>query len=223
MVGSNLQALILDYGEVLSHPQRVEVVRRLAHGLGVSVDQFTAAYLQHRDAYHINLPASVYWSRVLDSLGVASPAGQSTIQWLTEGDADSWTAYRDEVWELARSFRDAGGVTAMLSNGVPEVMARVRSERELATYFDAVIVSCEVGVAKPDPTIYEIILSRLRVEPHKALFVDDRIENLEGAARLGLRVFRFFGDGAVNQLRTVLQASIDTDPSTKRVSQKPIR
>ena len=111
----------------------------------------------------------------------------------------------------------------MLSNGVPEVMARVRSERELATYFDAVIVSCEVGVAKPDPTIYEIILSRLRVEPHQALFVDDRIENLEGAARLGLRVFRFFGDGAVNQLRTVLQASIDTDPSTKRVSQKPIR
>jgi FMN phosphatase YigB (HAD superfamily) len=36
---------------------------------------------------------------------------------------------------------------------VPEAMARIRADRPLERWFDVVIVSCEVRVAKPDPTI----------------------------------------------------------------------
>jgi HAD superfamily hydrolase (TIGR01509 family) len=63
-----------------------------------------------------------------------------------------------------------------------------------------VVVSCEVGVAKPDPLIFQMCLTRLGVEPSRALFVDDRIENIEGAARLGLRTFHFIGADAVPRL-----------------------
>ncbi|HMB36085.1 MAG TPA: HAD-IA family hydrolase [Methylomirabilota bacterium] len=104
------------------------------------------------------------------------------------------------MWALARVFPEGGGRTAFLSNGVPEAMARIRADRPLERWFDVVIVSCEVRVAKPDPTIFELCLTRLNVEPPHALFVDDRTENLEGAAKVGLRTFHFIGPDAVSRL-----------------------
>jgi putative hydrolase of the HAD superfamily len=79
-------------------------------------------------------------------------------------------------------------------------MARIRADRDLAKWFDVVVVSCEVGVAKPDPVIFELCLSRLGVAPRHALFVDDRIDNIEGAAALGIRTFHFVGPDASSQL-----------------------
>jgi len=48
--------------------------------------------------------------------------------------------------------------------------------------------------------IFELCLTRLNVKPSHALFVDDRIENLDGAASVGLRTFHFAGPDAVSRL-----------------------
>jgi len=126
---------------------------------------------------------------------------------LVEADVASWTRYREEVWDLALSFRLDGGRTAFLSNGVVEAMARIRAERHLERWFDVVVVSCEVGAAKPNPVIFEMCLSQLGVKPRQALFVDDRIENIEGAARLGLQTLHFIGTDAVSRLAQSIRSS----------------
>lgn len=55
------------------------------------------------------------------------------------------------------------------------------------TYFaDAVVSSARVGVAKPDPRIYEIAAEQAGVPAERCLFVDDRLENVEGARALGM-------------------------------------
>jgi len=74
----------------------------------------------------------------------------------------------------------------------------------LERWFDVVIVSCEVGVAKPDPVIFQMCLTRLGVKSSQVLFVDDRIENIEGAARLGIQTFHFIGKDAVSRLAEAL-------------------
>jgi putative hydrolase of the HAD superfamily len=125
---------------------------------------------------------------------------------LVNADVASWTKYREEVWDLAESFRVNGGRTAFLSNGVPEAMARIRADRHLERWFDVVLVSCEVGVAKPDRTIFQMCLSQLGVAPNQALFVDDRIENIEGAACLGIQTFHFVGADAVSRLAGAVRA-----------------
>lgn len=51
---------------------------------------------------------------------------------------------------------------------------------------DLMVISAEEGVAKPDPRIYELTLSRLRVIAPEALFVDDRLENVDAAIKLGM-------------------------------------
>ncbi len=200
---AGLQALILDYGGVLTWPQRAESVEAMAHRVGVRVDIFRAAYERHRDSYDGGLPAEEFWRQVLGTLGHTSGVLDplSTVAWLIQRDVESWTQYREELWDLVRSFRTGGGCTAMLSNGVPEVMARVRSERTLESWFDAVVVSCEVGCSKPDPRIYQICLSSLGVAADRALFVDDRAENIEAAARLGIHTLHFIGEHSVRDLR----------------------
>lgn len=56
----------------------------------------------------------------------------------------------------------------------------------LADLAEHVVSSARVGVAKPDPRIYEIAAERAGVAMDQCLFVDDRLENIEAAAVLGM-------------------------------------
>jgi putative hydrolase of the HAD superfamily len=195
-----LQALILDFGEVLVRPQSAAIVAEMAGLAGLERDEFQRRYWQHRRVYDDGAPAGEYWKLVL---GSDVPAGvlDNTIAALKDADARSWTDYREEIWTLAAGVRASGGKTAFLSNGVREVMALVRAQRRLADYFDVVIVSYEVGFTKPDGRIYELCLTQLGVPASSALFVDDRAENIQAAARLGIRTLLFLGDESVRALR----------------------
>ncbi len=193
-----LEALILDMGEVLVRPQSPAAIRKMASLAGLREDEFVRRYWAHRDAYDGGLVGTAYWQRVLES-GSANDAER--IAELIAADCESWTDYRTEVWDMVARFKAAGGRTAMLSNGVSDIIAKVRRDHPLERYFDVVVVSCEVGCAKPDPAIYRLCLDRLGVRASSALFVDDRLLNLQAATEAGLQTFHFQGDESVERLR----------------------
>jgi 2-haloacid dehalogenase len=58
-------------------------------------------------------------------------------------------------------------------------------------WFEAVIVSGDVKLVKPDPAIFRLLVDRYRVEPARTVFVDDTPVNVETAAQLGFRAVRF--------------------------------
>ena len=62
---------------------------------------------------------------------------------------------------------------------------------EIQDAFDVIIGSGDVGVMKPDPKIYRLALDDLQVLPHKSVFVDDFIENIQGAEALGINPIHF--------------------------------
>jgi putative hydrolase of the HAD superfamily len=201
---SRLRGLILDYGDVLSRPQRTDSLAVMAARVGVSLEAFKTAYWAPRREYDGGLSAADYWKRVFAALKIPGDAADRLVAWLIARDVESWTDYREETWELARAFRAAGGRTAFLSNGVPEIVGHLRTARALDGLFDAVIVSCEVDCLKPDPRIFRLCLERLGVGAEETLFVDDRLENVESASRLGLRTLHFVGDDAVGRLRAAI-------------------
>jgi len=197
------KGLILDYGEVLSHPQPPESLDAMAGVLGVPVKDFADAYWQGRHDYDCGVLARDYWTRAIAALGLPPP-DDAQLAALIACDVSSWTEYRDDMWDLVREFRLAGGRTAFLSNGVPEIMARIREDRRLEDWFDAVVVSCEVGLAKPDPAIYQLTLSRLGTAPGDTLFVDDRVVNTQAAQAVGLRTLTFSRSHTVEDIRRML-------------------
>ena len=62
---------------------------------------------------------------------------------------------------------------------------------EIQDAFDVIIGSGDVGVMKPDPKIYRLALDGLQVLPHESVFVDDFIENIQGAEALGINTDPF--------------------------------
>ena len=207
------RALVLDYGEVLSYPQRPGAMAALAALLQADTDEMSAAYWRHREEYDLGLPAPEYWRRVAADLG-RTGASDGVLDRLIDVDVESWTHYRDEMWALARQFRSRGGRLAMLSNGVPEIVAKIRLDHDLQADFDTVVISFEVSLAKPDRRIYLLTLERLGVEAGEALFVDDRAVNIDAAAAVGMDALLFDGAPAMRDLARRLDA-MGSDPVTK--------
>jgi putative hydrolase of the HAD superfamily len=200
-----IDALILDFGEVLVRPQSAASIQRLADLAGLEIADFRERYWQHRLGYDSGLLSDAeYWRRVTEG-ALLQARFESTLQDLMTADFMSWTDYREEMWDLTLDFKSRGGRTALLSNGVPAVMDTVRSTRPLAGHFDAVVVSYEVGCVKPDPRIYQICLAQLGAQAVSTLFVDDRLENLEAAGRQGIQTFHFLGDHSLSALQARLR------------------
>jgi putative hydrolase of the HAD superfamily len=55
-------------------------------------------------------------------------------------------------------------------------------------HFDVVVASCEIGIGKPDPAIFDAALDALDVGASEAVMVgNDRERDIEGAAAAGIR------------------------------------
>ena len=90
------------------------------------------------------------------------------------------------------------GRLVMLSNINADGAAYVRTGegRAWSRRFDELVLSCELGLLKPELEIYEAALDRAGALPSESLFVDDSADNVEGARRAGLSSFRFEGEDA---------------------------
>jgi putative hydrolase of the HAD superfamily len=87
------------------------------------------------------------------------------------------------VADAVGKARRAGIRTGLLSNSWGE--GRYQRER-FGELFDAVVISGEVGLRKPEPAIYRLAARTLGVEPAACVFVDDFFTNLEPAQAMGM-------------------------------------
>ena len=84
------------------------------------------------------------------------------------------------------------GLISVCSQEVPEVW----EETPFAGALDALVFSCDVGISKPDPRIYEIACERLDIEPGESLFVGDGAnDELPGAERVGMTALQLRAPG----------------------------
>ena len=69
--------------------------------------------------------------------------------------------------------------------------------REAAFFgrFRDIVVSGREKLLKPDPAIYHLALGRFGLQPHEALFIDDRLINVEGAQAVGMHAHLFTDAG----------------------------
>lgn len=88
------------------------------------------------------------------------------------GEATLWRVVRPGTFEALEKLKSLGLKLAIVSNADGKVEEHAR-RFGLAPYFDAIIDSQVVGVAKPDPRIFRIALEHLRVAPEAARFAGD--------------------------------------------------
>jgi HAD superfamily hydrolase (TIGR01509 family) len=138
-------------------------------------------------------------AEMLSACGVM--ANGPLLRELAELEYETWRRgvqlYDDSVPYLRR-LRRQGCRLAIVSNCSCQAGAIVQSlglDREV----EAVVLSWEVGVSKPDPAILRIALGQIETPPARALLVDDRPDNLDAALALGLRTALIARDGLHRQ------------------------
>jgi len=90
-------------------------------------------------------------------------------------------------------------VVGLLSNATSTARQVFTEKLDVAAHFDSLTISAEEGIMKPDPRIYRVALARAGVEADQALFVDDFIENVRGARRVGMPALHFTDPTAVRE------------------------
>ena len=87
-------------------------------------------------------------------------------------------------------IREAGLRTAALTNNWPRSDDGAPAPNGNTLGFDVIVESAVVGLRKPDPRIYEMVLGALEVEPNEAVFLDDLGINLKPARALGMTTIK---------------------------------
>ena len=111
----------------------------------------------------------------------------------------AWLGYCGDVpqrnLQLLTRLRQEGYRLILLSNTNPYMMSHVLSPafdgsgHPLSHYLDALYMSFEMKVMKPDEQFFLRVLEAERLLPEYALFIDDGARNVEAASRLGIRTF----------------------------------
>lgn len=88
----------------------------------------------------------------------------------------------DVIADLKKSYK-----IGLLSNISSDWITRELLSPAEQELFNAMVFSYQVGVAKPDPRIYQIICSKLDVDPSEAVMVDDIERNITAAHESGMQ------------------------------------
>ncbi len=183
-------AVIFDYGRVLSHSPTPFELQEFASLVGISEPPFFRIYSDTRDEYDCGRhDCHQHWQHFSKAAGVSLSADH--IARIVEFENRMWVRANPAALDLVREIKAQGMRTAILSNIPRDLLAEVRRAFDWLNEFDVQIWSCDHGVIKPGAKIYRICLDALGCEPERALFFDDRPRNVEGARAVGLEAYVF--------------------------------
>jgi putative hydrolase of the HAD superfamily len=187
-----LQAILFDLYDTLAWSDWPTHSAMLAGHLGVTQAEVISAYDHLRDERDSGVFAdsAAVLRAVMEYCNLE--ADDERIQEFVDLEAghlaEHVVLYEDTIPTLRR-LRAVGYRTGVVSNCSPStrpVVDRLRLEDETGV----VVLSCEVGQFKPAPGIFESALRALDVSAEHSLFVDDRVDYLDGAAGLGMSTVR---------------------------------
>jgi putative hydrolase of the HAD superfamily len=119
----------------------------------------------------------------------------------------------EPMLEAVGRAKQAGVKTGLISNSWGDGLAY--DPAMLEELFDAVVISGDVGLHKPQPEIFYLGAERIGVAPEECVFVDDLRENCAGAEAVGMKAILHRGSpGTLPQLRELLGVPVSDDGAT---------
>jgi putative hydrolase of the HAD superfamily len=156
------------------------------------------AFASHCDAFFgrdeppaANDGLTVFERRILSlgsDLGLKLTAAR--IKLIATIIADAWhrhVSLDPEAFPILMALRRYGKRLALVSNfDHPPYVRAVLSQHRLDSLFDAVVISGDVGVKKPDPGIFTVALDETDLKGHEVVYVGDTDNDMKGALAAGM-------------------------------------
>jgi len=200
-----INALVLDFGGVIvrteDHKSRRELEKKFELPEGGAHELVFYSSIADDATVGMADPDEI-WEHVASELSLTADQLDQFKQSFWAGDNMD-----EELIQFLKSCRPEYK-TAILSNAwknLREVLADSFNIVEGQTV-DRILISAELGVAKPDPQIYKILADSLDCEYQEILFVDDFIENIQTAKSLGIKTIHYQpGLDLINEIKSKLE------------------
>jgi putative hydrolase of the HAD superfamily len=187
---SSIDAVLFDYGMVLSAPRNRAVWTELARLSGLSEDALERAYWLQRDDYDAGtLSGEEFWSGIGAGAGMTYSAEQ--LAQMNAGDVRLWGDLNEPMVRWVQRLHDAGVRTGILSNMGDRMAEGLGSRFDWLDRFHHKVWSHALNMRKPDPAIYAHSAAGLGVDPSRILFIDDRPENTAAAVDFGMKAITY--------------------------------
>jgi putative hydrolase of the HAD superfamily len=186
----SVRAVVFDYGNVLCLEQTLGDMKAMAFVCGVPHERFSELYWKQRPPYDRgDIDGPAYWRAVVSQQEPGLSRDQ--IATLIKLDSESITRPNPGAVQWATLLHQEGFSLTLLSNMPLELSRHVTNCIPILSKFEYLIYSCDYGSIKPELAIYRNCLELLTVAPQDILYLDDRAENVEAAARLGINSVLF--------------------------------
>lgn len=181
------------------HNAAEEVAREVAAEHGIDALALKDAYIAAAEGFWHRLSAddlkvklaslrASMWQSALESVG----AGDDPE--LARRSAERYNAYRVKYFtlfpgavDLLRALRGRGIKLGIVTNGLSETHREKIALLQISEYFDAIFLSDEVGMVKPDPLLFAHACHTLGGAPARSAMVGDRYDrDIAGALEAGL-------------------------------------
>jgi putative hydrolase of the HAD superfamily len=186
----SVRAVIFDYGNVLCLEQTVEDMKGMALVCGIPHERFSELYWKLRPPYDRgDIDGPAYWTAVVRQQELDLSRDQITT--LIKLDSESITRPNRGAVQWAELLHHEGFPLTLLSNMPLELSRHVTKFFPSLSTFEYLIYSCDYGSIKPELSIFRDCIELLKVPPQDILYLDDRTENVEAAAGLGINSVLF--------------------------------
>ncbi len=183
-----IKAIIFDMGGVLLLNDMNRTYEKLAEKLGIKPRLLLDLIRQNRRKFmNGEYSAERFAKLIKDSFKLKEGVTEIISKW--KGSFEQSMELNGELLDLITKLK-RNYKTAMLTDA-PQLHSIVNKKKGLYKPFDPCIISCEVGLVKPEKEIYELLLKELKQEPSECLFVDDHESNIETAKSMGFCTILF--------------------------------
>ncbi|MFB5087751.1 HAD family hydrolase [Psychrobacillus sp. PGGUH221] len=146
-----------------------------------------------------------YYGTIAKELGEIELTNELFLFTHFAGHCELFPEVKGLLEELSKEYR-----LAVISNAMPS-MDWIFDRLGIRKYFDSIILSAFVKEEKPGEAIYNIALNHAKAIKEESIFIDDKIENIEGAERVGIRGI-YLDRNRVNLLELLREQQLIENP-----------
>jgi len=197
----NIRAVYFDLGGVIVRTEYQSPRQHLAERLGMEYEDLVKRVFENESSRQASIgliSEDDHWAAVIRNLNVPESETRAVRDAFFAGDIVDY-ALLDFMRGLRRKYK-----VGLISNAWSGLRPWIVS-RKFEDAFDAIIISAEIGVMKPDARIFQIALEKLGVSPSESVFLDDFPENVVGARAIGMQGIHFIQpEQALEELKQLL-------------------
>ena len=183
-----IKAIIFDAGGVILQPQYEVILEALALKLGVDSKALISLNNELKDELVRGKKSAQEECVIIKERFNLELSPEEIYETYVES-YDRTNKINEELFNFAKRLKDRYNI-ALVSN-VSDMPAKLNAEKGYYNIFNPCILSCELGIAKPDRAIFEIALEKLNLRGEECIFIDDREEHFPEARELGIQTVLF--------------------------------